>query len=405
MIALVGTLGLATAFSQFYRNSVGVIATTLAGELELTAAQLGTLSSSFFLVFALCQIPVGIVIDRYGPRSAMLGSAAFVILGSFVFAFAQGNGSLLAGRLLLGIGCSTFLMAPLVIYSRAFPPATFASLTGLQLSISSLGNIGATVPLALATEAFGWRAAFIAAGLGCLALTLAIFVVVRGPAAGPQAGSPKETLADALRGVARATRAPGFWRLFLIQFSSYSTFGLIIGLWGGPYLAHVHGSDLQTQGQVLLAMAVAQVCGMLFWGLADRIVKAYRPLTLTAAGLSVALLVGLIVVGHRLDTFGAAAIIAALGFSCAYAPVIVAHGKAMFPPALTGRGMTLLNIGTVGGGFATQWLTGLAVKAVAGSALVYPVAAFQLAFGMQAVLLATAALVYAGAPDPRRAIG
>ncbi|WP_163535867.1 MFS transporter, partial [Klebsiella pneumoniae] len=55
MIALVGTLGLATAFSQFYRNSVGVIATTLAGELDLTAAQLGALSSSFFLVFALCQ--------------------------------------------------------------------------------------------------------------------------------------------------------------------------------------------------------------------------------------------------------------------------------------------------------------------------------------------------------------
>lgn len=404
-IALVVTLGLATAFSQFYRNSVGVIATTLAGELHLTAAELGTLSSSFFLIFALCQIPVGIVIDRYGPRAAMLGSAAFVVIGSFVFALAKDGGGLIAGRLLLGIGCSTFLMAPLVIYARAFPPATFASLAGLQLSIASLGNIAATVPLALATATVGWRAAFIAAGIACALLTLAIFVVVRGTAAGPDASAPRETLAAALSGVRRAVRVTGFWRLFLMQFSTYSTFGLIIGLWGGPYLAHIHGADVGAQGRVLLAMAVAQVAGMLFWGSADRVVRAYRPLTLAAAGLTIVLLLALIGVGHRLNFIGAALIIAALGFSCAYAPVLVAHGKALFPPALTGRGMTLLNIGTVSGGFATQWLTGLAVKAVAGPALVYPTAAFQTAFGMQAALVVLAAWAYSGAPDPRRALG
>ncbi|WP_204312711.1 hypothetical protein, partial [Escherichia coli] len=73
----------------------------------------------------------------------------------------------------------------------------------------------------------------------------------------------------------------------LIQCSSYSTFGLIIGLWGGPYLAHIHGASLKAQGHVLLAMAIAQVGGMLFWGMADRVVGAYRPVTLAAAGLSV----------------------------------------------------------------------------------------------------------------------
>lgn len=404
-IALVVTLGLATAFSQFYRNSVGVIATTLAGELKLTAAELGTLSSSFFLIFGLCQIPVGIIIDRYGPRAAMLGSAAFVVIGSFVFAAAGNGGGLIAGRLLLGIGCSTFLMGPLVIYARAFPPAIFASFAGLQLSISSLGNIAATVPLALATETYGWRAAFVTAGLACALLTLAIFAIVRGPATGPQAGMPRETLAAAFSGVRRAIRITGFWRLFLIQCATYSTFGLIIGLWGGPYLAHVHGADVTMQGRVLLAMAVAQVLGMLFWGSADRIVRAYRPVTLAAAGLTALLLLALIGFGHKLSLIGAGAIIAALGFSCAFAPVLVAHGKALFPAELTGRGMTLLNIGTVGGGFATQWLTGLAVKAVAGPALIYPVAAFQTAFGMQAALVVVAALVYAGAPDPRRALG
>jgi predicted MFS family arabinose efflux permease len=412
--ALVVTLGLATAFSQFYRNSIGVIATTLAVELGLSAAELGLLSSSFFLIFAVCQIPVGIIIDRYGPRAAILGSAAFVVAGAGVFATAQGIGGLIAGRLLLGIGCSTFLMGPLVLYSRAFAPATFASVAGLQLAISSLGNIGATIPLAAATETFGWRAAFLASGLGCLVLTLAIARVTRTDmtrmtaapkaTAGPRHEAPAETLSGALRGVAKATTVSGFWRLFLIQFACYSTFGLIIGLWGGPYLAHVHGADLVVQGRVLLAMAVAQVAGMLFWGTADRVVGAYRPVTLAAAGLSLASLVCLILFGHRFGLLGAAAAITTLGFSCAFAPVIVAHGRAMFPAALTGRGMTLLNIGTVSGGFVTQWLTGLVVKAVAGTSAVYPLTAFQFAFGLQAALLATAALVYAGAPDPRRAL-
>jgi MFS family permease len=401
VIALVGTLAAATAFSQFYRNSIGVIATTLAAELDLTAAQLGTLSSSFFLIFAFCQIPVGIIIDRYGPRTALLGSCVFVVAGSIVFAFAADNAGLIAGRLLLGVGCSTFFMAPLVIYARAFPAKTFATLTGIQLSISSLGTLAATAPLAWATATHGWRSAFLTGGLLAALLGATMFVIVRGPAAGPSMTQPRETLGETLRGVLAAVGTKGFWPLFLVSFSAYSTFGLVIGLWGGPYLAHVHGADLSVQGRVLLIMAVAQVIGTLVWGSADRFVGAYRPITVAGILMSLVLLIALMVVGHA-GPLLAGVIIALLGFACAFTPITVAHGKSLFPPEITGRGMALLNIGTMGGSFATQWLTGLAVKAVAGSATVYPVAAFQLAFGIQALLLVVAALFYIRAPDPRR---
>jgi MFS family permease len=404
LVTLVGVLASATAISQFFRNSVGVIATTLASELHLTADQLGLLTSSFFLIFALCQVPVGIVIDRYGPRAAMLGSSLFVAAGSATFALAADNAGLVAGRLLLGIGCSTLLMGPLVIYARAFPPQTFATLTGVQISISSLGTLGATAPLALATANWGWRSAFLATTLIAAVLTILIAIVTRGPASGPVAGAPRETVAATLQGVKRATRVPGFWRLFLIQFATYSTFGLFIGLWGGPYLAHIHGADLPMQGTLLFVTALFQIAGTLFWGFADRIVKAYRPVTITAGTLSIAAMVVLILAGHQLDRFGIGLVVAFLGFVCAFTPVILAHGKSLFPPDLTGRGMALLNMGTMSGSFITQWVSGYAVKWVAGPALVYPLGAFQLAFALQTALLLIAVLVYAGAPDPRRGL-
>lgn len=402
VIALVTTLGLLSAISQFFRNSIGVIATTLTAEMGLTADQLGLLSSSFFLVFALCQIPVGIVIDRWGPRAAMLGSAAFVVLGSLLFALAESAGALLTARLLLGVGCSSFLMAPLVIYARAYAPQSFSTFTGIQVGISSLGTLAATAPLAWSTATYGWRTAFLAAAVATTCVAIAVAIVTHAP----RERAPRETepLAETLRGVARATRVAGFWRLFAMQFVTYSTFALIVGLWGGPYLAHVHGMDVAAQGAVLLAMAIAQVIGVMLWGAGDRVVGAYRPLGLTAGTASVALLVTLAFAGHGSAAL-ATTLIAALGFFTGHTPVLMAHGKSLFPTEMTGRGMTLLNIGTMGGGFVMQVVTGYAVRSIAGPADIYPVTAFQAAFLIQAAVILAALLLYWNAPDPRRAMG
>lgn len=401
VVALITVLATATAVSQFFRNSVGVIATTIAAELKLDPNELGLVASSFFLIFALCQIPVGVIIDRYGPRAALLGSGLFVVAGSVVFAMAAGQTGLIGGRLLLGIGCSTFFMAPLVIYARTFPPAVFASLAGLQIAISSIGTILATAPLGWMTAIYGWRAAFLVAALISAALLAGIVLAVRGPGAGRLDGKPAETMREAFAGVGAVMRTPGFWPLFLMSFSTYSTFGLIIGLWGGPYLAHVHGAGLAAQGRALFIMAVAQVIGTLLWGSADRFVGAYRPIAVTGSALSLALLAALIGLGHHGAT-QTEIIVGLLGFSCAFTPVLVAHSKSLFPPEITGRGLSFINMGTMSGSFITQWVTGLAVKGVAGEAAVYPVAAFQIAFAMQAALLAVATLAYLKAPDPRR---
>jgi MFS family permease len=111
--------------------------------LTSQATQTGLLSSAFFLSFAAAQIPVGIAIDRYGPKRAMLATAILAVAGTALFALAPSASVLIAARAVMGLGCSTFFMAPLVIYARRFPPERFAVLASLQMG---LANIGPSAP-------------------------------------------------------------------------------------------------------------------------------------------------------------------------------------------------------------------------------------------------------------------
>ena len=120
VIALVGTLAAIYLVSQFLRNSVGVIAPDLAREIGLSAGEIGLLSSAFFFSFAAAQVPLGIAIDRYGPKRCMLVCAAIAFLGAVEFAVATTPAGLIAARILMGLGSSCYLMAPLALYARRF---------------------------------------------------------------------------------------------------------------------------------------------------------------------------------------------------------------------------------------------------------------------------------------------
>ena len=179
IILLVGILCLVYTVSQFLRSSTGVIAPNLAADLGLAPEGLGILSGAFFLSFALAQIPVGILLDRYGARITMICAIGIAILGCFVFALAQGEAGLTLARILMGLGCSAMRMGPLMIYRWWFAPEKFAMLSGLQISIGTLGALMATAPLAYATEMFGWRESFVGAGFLTLGLAIAMGFVAR----------------------------------------------------------------------------------------------------------------------------------------------------------------------------------------------------------------------------------
>jgi MFS family permease len=399
-VMLVGTLGTIYIVSQFLRSSVGVIAPNLASELSLSAAEIGLLSSTFFFAFAAAQIPLGIGLDRYGPKMCMLVCAAVAIAGALLFAVAASPALLIAARVLMGLGSCCYLMAPLAVYARRYPPDRFGTLVGVQMGVGSIGTLLATAPLAWSVSFMGWRSTFVAVAALMLLSGLLVALVVREDEPAHDSGR-HETLRESIAGTLQALRTKSVVPLFLMNLCGYSSFILVVGLWGGPYLTHIYGFGLTERGDMLFVAAVAQIVGAFLYGPTDRLFRSYKiPVllgaVLTAMTLAVAAFVGRIPENWLVIWF------VLLGALAAYTPVMIAHGKSLFPPQLVGRGMTLLNIGSMGGVFVTQTVTGFVIDAFPAVNGAYPLDAYRAVFALQAAALTVAIISYFWARDPWR---
>ncbi len=397
-IAMLATLGVLYIVSQFLRSSVGVIAPNLAAEIGLSPLDIGLLSSIYFFVFAAVQLPLGVALDRFGPKLCMLVSAGITVVGCVVFALASSVGGLIAGRALLGLGTACYLMAPLALYARWFPPDRFSTLGGIHLSIGSLGALFATAPLAFSTATFGWRETFLGVGVFTVFATLMTWLLVNDDPPGAKAAPRRETLRESIAGIWQVIRTPSIGRVFMIQLASYPSYILVVGLWGGPYLTHIYGYDLKGRGDILFVAALAQICGSLFWGPADRIFGRHKVPILLASTLACAALTSFATLG-AMPTPVLVATFMLLGFSTGAVSIVLAHGRSLVPPHLLGRTMTLLNIGTMGGGFLVQFISGAVIEVFPAQGGVYPLEAYRLVFGLQAAFILIAAAVYFGSRE------
>lgn len=402
-IALVATLISIYVISQFLRNSVGVIAPNLAREIGLSASEIGVLSSAFFFAFAAVQLPLGVALDRFGPRACILFCLGISVLGAAIFALATTPGGLVTGRVLLGLGSSASFMGPLALYARKFPPGRFATLVGLQLGFGSFGTLFATAPLAFAAAVLGWRNSFLGVGLLTLLLLVLVVIVVRADD-GARPKTQPESLREGLAGILAVMRTPSVGPLFLMHLTAYSSFALIVGLWGAPYLTHIYGYGLEARGNILLLPALTQIIGSLAWGPVDHWFGSYKRPVLIGAGGTAGLLALIAAVG-TLGTVTLIAWLAMFGFICAYTPVLIAHGRSLFPAHLVGRGITLFNVGTMGGVFVAQVVSGFVIDLFPkGANGAYALDAYRLVFALQAGTIILAILTYFGTRDPRSEI-
>jgi predicted MFS family arabinose efflux permease len=306
---------------------------------------------------------------------------------------------LILARALLGLGSSCYLMGPLALYAHRFPPERFATLAGIQLGIGTTGTLIATAPLAMSAAAVGWRTTFLFVGGGVLLVGALLALVVPSDRTARKAAN-QERLGESIAGVLKAMRTPDIGRLFLMHLATYSSFVLILGLWGGPYLTHIYGYSLTERGDLLFLAAAGQVAGQFLWGPTERLLRSHKVPVLAGSWLTVVALAVPAVLG-KLPVGGLMAWLVVFGVITAYTPVLIAHGKTLFPPELVGRGMTLLNIGTMGGAFVSQAVTGIIINQFPANGGAYPLLAYQLIFGLQAVALLLATLAYLRARDDR----
>ncbi|WP_297634659.1 nitrate/nitrite transporter, partial [Caldilinea sp.] len=222
--------------SYFYRSANAVIAPDLAQELALDASQLGLMTGLFFAAFAAVQLPLGVGLDRLGPRwvtsALMLVGAA----GSLLFASAHSLAALALGRALIGVGMAGVLMGALKAFSQWYSPLRYPALSGLLVGLGSAGALAAATPLAWLNETVGWRAVF---GVGAGAVAGVAAAIALGTRNAPP-GVPWPGQSVDLRALQTVFGDLRFWRIALLVFFTNGTLLAFQGLWAGPYLNDVY---------------------------------------------------------------------------------------------------------------------------------------------------------------------
>jgi len=340
--------------SFLFRNVNSVVFPELTAEFSLSPGTLGLLTSVYFLAFAGAQLPLGLLIDRYGPRRVNATMLLVAALGGVVFAFAAGLPALLAGRALIGLGVAVCLMASITMFALWFPQERLATLTGWMLLVGSIGALSATKPVEMALRVIDWRALFLMISGLAVCASLSIFLAVpEKPAVASGA-----TLRRQIGAIGAILRDRGFWSLGLAAaFVQAVAIGLL-GLWAGPWMRDVAGLDRAAMAQDLLFAAGAiGVGGVLCGTLSDRLARrGVPPLTTFFAGC-VASTVAMIpiVLG-----WGSASLVLWVLFMglCPFGVLVFPLLAARFPREMTGRVVTALNMVVFMLAFAVQYGVG-----------------------------------------------
>ena len=369
--------------SYLFRTVNAVIAPNLAADLGLSSADLGLLTSAYFLTFALAQVPLGIVLDQYGPRLVQTFLFTLAAIGAAMFALGTSFTTLLVARALIGLGVSGAFVAALKAVVLAFPKERLALVNGCLVMFGGLGAYVAAGPTdALLGEA-SWREVFLLLAWLTAIIGLMIFVLVPEKPRAQTAGS----LADALAGLRTVYRDGHFWRIAPASSCAIGAAWAIQGLWAGRWLAEVEGLDRATIVSYLSAMSGALAAGALLIGLAgDRLKRAgVNPRYPLAAAFSAFALLQAAILSH----VPVPGIALWCGFAAFGSTTVLSYAALgdHFGKALAGRANAALNLLHIGMAFVMQWGIGVLIDrwpVEAGGH--HPRIAYEMAFA--AILLA-----------------
>ncbi len=363
--------------SYLFRTVNAVISPELVRDLALDPSSLGLLTSAYFLAFGAAQIPVGMLLDRFGPRRVEPVLLSIAATGALLFAFADSLPALAFARAVIGLGVCACLMAPLKAIAAWYPPERLGSLAGWIMVAGGLGALAATTPLELALRVTGWRNIFVA--LAVTTFAVALFIVWRVP------DIPKPVNSAGFRaqwaGVRAVFRHPRFWWIAPLGAFCMGSFFAIQGLWAVPWLMEVQGETRSGAARHLLWMSAAILLGFVSLGLfgtrlAARGVHARHVFSL-GFGLAV---VALGAIFLRLPgglvwwtLYGLGTSVNVLAFA------VLNEG---FGRDLAGRSNTALNLMMFGGSFLMQWGIGVVAEIARRGMALDEAGGLRVAFGV-----------------------
>jgi MFS family permease len=367
-------------YAWILRVAPSVMIDELMRDFAVGAGAIGSLSAFYFYGYAGMQIPVGLLIDRFGPRRLMTVAAAGCAAGCVLFALTPALWGLSLGRFVIGATAAFSLVGAMAVAGQWFPSTRFALFSGLAMMMGMAGGVFGQAPLRLLVEALDWRQASLALAIGGVLLAIAAFATVRDKERGT--GGTRQVLAGSLA-VARNRQT------WLIAIAGLGTAGPLLGfagLWGVPFLATTQGLDRAGAAGVTSMMFIGWGLGapVLGW-LSDRVGRRKLPFVAglvlcTVAMAGIVWIPGLplwaVTVLCLLCGFGGSAQI--LGFAAV---------RESNPQRVAGTAIGIVNCLMTGAGALYQPLLGYLLDlawdgAMAGGVRVYTAAAFSTAFGV-----------------------
>jgi MFS family permease len=364
--------------AYLFRTINAVMAAPLATELGLGADDLGLLTSVYFLTFAAAQIPIGILLDRYGPRRVQSVLLVIAAVGSTLFAVSDHFWMLLVGRALIGLGVASAMTGGLKALVLWFPGDRVPLLNGLMVMLGALGAVTATLPADLLLDWIGWRELFgLLAGLTAASAVM-IYLIV--PEATPVASGVVSA------GLRKVYADPRFWRVAPLSASCIGTAWALQGLWAAQWFKDVEGLDRAGVVIHLFAMAVALSLGAILLGLAGDRLRRRGVGPGALLGLVAAVFIATqfaLILRLPLPSYLQWAVVAAVGAATVLSFAILAE---YFPKQLAGRANGALNLFHIAAAFVVQYATGVVLQYWTPQAGHYPEIAYQTAFALNLAL-------------------
>jgi len=376
--------------SYLFRTINAVIAGELTADLGLGTADLGLLTSAYFLTFAILQLPLGVALDRYGPRRVQSILMLIAAAGAALFATGHSLTALLIARAMIGAGVAAAFMAGLKAVVLWFPKERVALVNGCFVMIGALGALTATTPAALVVDWMGWRGLFALLAAVTVASAVLIHVAVPEMTVRPASG------ALGLRALKAIYTDGKFWRIAPLSATCIGTAWALQGLWAAPWLADVERLDQVHVVRHLFIMGVALCAGALIFGIgADRLRRrGVRPQTLLAVAAcgfiaaQIALIAGVPIPSDLM--WG---VIAAVGGATVLSYATLAE---YFPKEIAGQANAALNILHIGGACVIQSGIGLVIGHWAAMSGHHPAIAYKTAFALNLFLQIVALAYFAG---------
>jgi len=344
--------------SYHFRTANAVIGPVLREDLSLGAADLGLLTSAYFLAFGAAQLPLGMLLDRFGARRVESVLLLIAAAGAAVFASGHDIATLAFGRGLIGLGVSACLMASFKSFSQWFPIERQASLTGWIMTAGTLGALAASTPLNAALQLASWRTIFFVLSATTVAVAAWLFVSVPDKPGVPHPAP----LSTQWSGIRQVLASRHFWRFVPLGFAQIGGFMAVQSLWSSAWMMQVNGFSRTLAADHLAAMSVAMVVSYALIGLlATRLARrGIGPIVLLGGGIALALVTLLLIITEAVEQHYLLWIAYGVFSSCgtlAYAVM-----SAGFPVALSGRANTTYNLMVFLGAFSLQWGMGVLIE-------------------------------------------